>query len=397
MPGLNASAHLQSLGWAGPGHPLNPNAYKQKGSRGLAYDPSASKTTNASHFAAGGNGLIRPLLVSKKEGNLGLGRRAHEPQKGNEWWLKGFEAALKKDGSTAGNSSAAGSGTSTPRMKQEEAGEELQRRVNVQAGRFGGLYGFFVRGETVGGTIGEEDGEAERRGKKRKSEVLAAGEEVEEYESSSLDDGVRKRRKKKKKKKKKKKRRNSVNGDDAEQDFGQIAAFMTVRDKSSRREASERRKLRESEQFRVAGEWLSLKEGRRNEDTGSGVSRTLAEEGSEDGTAAVREPKRGKDGKKRRRIITDANGLTREETKEERRMRRAARRERKDLAAGRDGRGKSVVARRIADTGTATPTTTATTTSASASGEEDEGDDKAAKKRRKEERRERRRRKEDGR
>ncbi|RMZ82365.1 hypothetical protein DV737_g2107, partial [Chaetothyriales sp. CBS 132003] len=110
---MDAQAHLMALGWAGPGHPLHPSAYKQKGHRGLAYDPNASCRSS---------GLIKPLLVSKKDNNLGLGRRAHEPQQGNEWWLKGFEKAL---GDIGKSESERSSGISTP--------------VNDYMGKHGGL------------------------------------------------------------------------------------------------------------------------------------------------------------------------------------------------------------------------------------------------------------------
>lgn len=349
MPSLNASAHLQSLGWAGPGHPLN--SHKKGSSRaGLAYDPSSPSTTksssSSSYFASGGNGLIKPLLVSKKSDNLGLGRRpaAHEPQRGNEWWLKGFEAAL------------AGTGTgSVGTAKKKTADEELQRSVNVQAGRFGGLYGFFVRGETVGGTIGS-DAEEElktKRGRKRKSD--------DEGESDSTTGGASKRRKKDKKSEKPKRKRDGENADagaQAEVQFSQIAAFMSVRDQkpsssssssssllAAKRSKSEekKKKIRESEQFRLAGQWLEIKEGKtKSKPTSKSTSRSTPtsnhddecsekeeEEEADDDAAKLKEKSKSRRAKRERRIITDAHGVQREETKEERRVRRAVKRARR--------------------------------------------------------------------
>ncbi|ETN41770.1 uncharacterized protein HMPREF1541_03707 [Cyphellophora europaea CBS 101466] len=336
MPGLNPSLHLQSLGWAGPGHPLNPNAYKQKGHRGLAYDPSSatSKSAHSSYFAAGGNGLIKPLLVSKKEGNLGLGRRAHEPAKGNEWWLKGFEAALA---GTSTSTSREGSGTSTPR---EGNAEDLQRRVNVAGGRFGGLYGFFVRGETVGGTIpdGEQEG-SDRKGKKRKSDVLDDAQRQNGTTAEQLeDDDVAT----------KKRKRSKNNDGDAQAEFSQIAAFMSVRDKDAKKK-EQRRKLRESEQFRVAGEWLGLKDSKRVQNgehnpkknqkaTGfSAPAEEIEEEEGEDSNAAGSADalkntcKKRKSERRKRRILIGEDGQEREETREERRARRELRRQRRGV------------------------------------------------------------------
>ncbi|RMZ76356.1 hypothetical protein DV738_g4969, partial [Chaetothyriales sp. CBS 135597] len=129
---MDAQSHLMALGWAGPGHPLHPSAYKQKGHRGLAYDPNAIHTSN---------GLIKPLLASRKDNNLGLGRRAHEPQQGNDWWLKGFEKAL---GDIGKSESERTSGVSTP-VNGTDDDESLEEKA---AAEFKAVASYFEVRET---------------------------------------------------------------------------------------------------------------------------------------------------------------------------------------------------------------------------------------------------------
>ena len=149
---MDAKSHLQSLGWLGPGHALNSHL--------------------TSHKGRGGLGLTKPLLISQKKNSFGVGKKAHEPPKGNEWWLKGFENALKGVGTDGSKSaSAATSGTATP---------NLAGNASTYQGKHQGLYGFFVRGEKLEGTLGEEEDatssrpseEKRRKSRKRKSDAL---------------------------------------------------------------------------------------------------------------------------------------------------------------------------------------------------------------------------------
>src|SRR5882757_935536 len=145
---MDAHAHLLSLGWAGPGHSLDSKPYQQKGHRGLAYDPA--KVGN------NGNGLVKPLSISQRKGRFGIGKKAHEPQAGNEWWLKGFENAL---GNIGKSESERSSGTATPVVN------------DYTGGKHGGLYSFFVKGQEMEGTIGKLE-EIKRSSKKRKSDMF---------------------------------------------------------------------------------------------------------------------------------------------------------------------------------------------------------------------------------
>ncbi|KAI9648406.1 hypothetical protein NHQ30_003040 [Ciborinia camelliae] len=141
---MNAHALLTSQGWRGTGHSL--------------------------HHSSDTIGLSRPLLVSKKDNVLGVGKKQHKTS--DMWWMNAFDASLKGlDTSKEGQ------------IKVQEGGglEMVVKGGSKWVGGKGGLYSFFVRGETVGGTIEEKEKEVveiivkeEKRGrgkdKKRKGE-----------------------------------------------------------------------------------------------------------------------------------------------------------------------------------------------------------------------------------
>jgi hypothetical protein len=94
---MDAHAHLRGLGWRGTGFSLD------KSDRGLA----------------------RPLLVTHKFDNRGLGSKTQKEKQADRWWLNAFDAALKTLGTG-----------------QESALTQVQ-----QSGfNRGGLYGFFTPG-----------------------------------------------------------------------------------------------------------------------------------------------------------------------------------------------------------------------------------------------------------
>jgi nucleolar protein TMA23 len=262
---MDAQAHLVSLGWLGPGHPLHPSAYKQKGHRGLAYDPTAAKTA-FSQSTYPSNGLFKPLLVSQKQNNLGLGRRAHEPQAGNEWWLKGFEKAL---GDVGKSESERSSGVSTP------------VRASKNSGRFGALYTFFVRGGEIEGTIDESDHDVERadakRGRKRKS--------------GGLDQ-------------------------DPKNEFEDVAAFMAIRDKDEKRRRGRERQNVE-EEFSAVEAFMHAK----------GSKRKKRKSGHDNVSSSSQAVLPASPRKKRESAQPDSVTESPLETKEERREQRRKRRE----------------------------------------------------------------------
>ena len=221
---MDAHAHLLSLGWAGPGHSLDSRPHK--GRRGLAYDPNQVHNT--------GNGLIKPLLISQKKNTFGIGKKAHEPAAGNEWWLKGFETALSNVGKSESERT---SGTATP---------ELGRPANGYVGKHMGLYGFFVKGGEMEGTIGL-DAPKEftlTRRKKRKSDVPDSKEGSSDGEKRSTD--TRKKRKSK----------------EGTEEFEQVGAFLQARDKDEKRRRR-KQKADALEEFQQVGEFFEARSSRR--------------------------------------------------------------------------------------------------------------------------------------
>lgn len=228
---MDAHAHLLSLGWAGPGHSLDSRPHK--GRRGLAYDPKQVHNT--------GSGLIKPLLISQKKNTLGIGKKAHEPAAGNEWWLKGFETALSNVGKSESERT---SGTATP---------ELGRPANGYVGRHMGLYGFFVKGGDMEGTIGL-DGPKEftlTRRKKRKSDGLDSKEG-----SPNSSDGEKRPTEPRRKRKSK----------EGTEEFEQVGAFLQARDKDEKRRRR-KQKADALEEFQQVGEFFEARSSRRKAST----------------------------------------------------------------------------------------------------------------------------------
>jgi nucleolar protein TMA23 len=211
---MNAHAHLLSLGWAGPGHALDsrPNkAYKQTGKQGLDYNPKPVTNTGA--------GLVKPLMISQRKDRFGIGKKdpKHEPASGNEWWLKGFETAL----GNIGKSDSERSGTATP----------IQAQVNGQ--KHQGLYGFFIKGQQMEGTIGRE---LLKRSKKRKSDQIGG---------DASNDGAARVLKPK----------------ETAEDFTRAAEFITVRDKDEKRR-KRAEKAGALEEFQQATQFFEARSGK---------------------------------------------------------------------------------------------------------------------------------------
>ena len=106
---MDAQAYLIKHGWSGPGNPLNPNQRP-----GLH----------------GGLGLTRPILVARKANNHGVGKKTTKDAT-NQWWLRGFEDALKGVG-------------------QESHEANSAREGNALTSE---LYRHFVRGSGLAGTL----------------------------------------------------------------------------------------------------------------------------------------------------------------------------------------------------------------------------------------------------
>lgn len=137
---MDAYAYLIRHGWSGPGNPLNPDGAGVRG----------------------GLGLTKPLLVARRSGNSGVGNKTTKDPT-NQWWLRGFEDALKG----IGQAGTTGTG-------QGQSGVGKGNALTSE------LYRFFVRGETVPGTLGNKDNEKEKDGRKKRKRDDGDGDETKE-------------------------------------------------------------------------------------------------------------------------------------------------------------------------------------------------------------------------
>ncbi|KAH6642833.1 hypothetical protein C7974DRAFT_372697 [Boeremia exigua] len=108
---MNAEAYLRKQGWQGSGHSLDGE----------------------------GRGIKKPLLIAHKQDQLGLGKKKAAYTTDDQWWMRAFDESLKNIGSG-----------------QDSTLSQIQKKgINR-----GGLYGFFVRGESIAGTLGDSDSSA---------------------------------------------------------------------------------------------------------------------------------------------------------------------------------------------------------------------------------------------
>ncbi|KAI9368094.1 hypothetical protein BJX61DRAFT_241927 [Aspergillus egyptiacus] len=169
---MDAYAYLIRHGWSGPGNPLNPDRASTRG----------------------GLGLTKPLLISRRQGNAGVGNKTTKDPT-NQWWLRGFEDALKSVGSEAAEGGNSGVGKGNALTSE--------------------LYRHFVRGEVVPGTLGgsqdkgkdmdkEWDGKrtGETRKRKRDDKEDKEGERKEERKRRKEEKRMKKAEKAKRKEEK---------------------------------------------------------------------------------------------------------------------------------------------------------------------------------------------------
>ncbi|MCJ1257110.1 hypothetical protein MMC24_004935 [Lignoscripta atroalba] len=151
---MDTSAYLSRQGWLGAGHALHPT----------------------------GRGIKKPLLVSKKSNVLGIGKRQHDAH-ADQWWARAFDNSLKgldieKDDITGQTETVKSGALGALDMMKAGGGKWLTN---------GGLYGAFVKGEGLSGTLIPESGKrvAEaaicKNGGKRKREDDGDDAKVEKH------------------------------------------------------------------------------------------------------------------------------------------------------------------------------------------------------------------------
>ncbi|KAF2277825.1 uncharacterized protein EI97DRAFT_487833 [Westerdykella ornata] len=153
---MDATALLLRQGWRGTGHSLD--------------------TTN--------RGIKKPLLISHKRDTLGLGKKKAAHNVDDQWWMRAFDESLRSIGSGA---------------------ESTLAQVRKQGINRGGLYGFFVRGEGLRGTIGvsESTAAADRSGSGKENERESTATSTSDTSSESTSKTEKRKEKKKKKEKQK--------------------------------------------------------------------------------------------------------------------------------------------------------------------------------------------------
>lgn len=103
-PRMNADAYLRKQGWKGSGHSLD----------------------------ATGRGIKKPLLIAHKQDQLGLGKKKAAYTTDDQWWMRAFDQSLQSIGTGK---------------------ESTLSQIRTKGINRGGLYGFFVKGESIAGTI----------------------------------------------------------------------------------------------------------------------------------------------------------------------------------------------------------------------------------------------------
>ncbi|KAL4970475.1 uncharacterized protein BDV14DRAFT_163340 [Aspergillus stella-maris] len=231
---MDAYAYLIKHGWSGPGNPLNPD---RAGARG-------------------GLGLTKPLLVARRSGNSGIGKTTTKDPT-NQWWLRGFEDALKGIGNE----------------KKEDMG--VVGKGNALTSE---LYRFFVRGETVPGTLGN-------KGQKEK-EVLGKRKRGVGEKETKEEKRVRREEKKRRKEEKAKRK--------AEKEERRRA-------RAEKREVKAKRAEEKAERKKLKAEAKERKEKKPEDDYPTPVSMDLDSTDAQDATSSDTKPvkeKKEKKGKK---------------------------------------------------------------------------------------------------
>ena len=115
---MDTAAYLTRQGWRGSGHSLD----------------------------ILGHGIAKPLLISKKQDLLGLGKQKIDVH-ADQWWARDFDTTLKRL-----NVGTNGAPEAPENVALETEPQPVERSVLGSSKRGFGLYGHFVQGEGLSGT-----------------------------------------------------------------------------------------------------------------------------------------------------------------------------------------------------------------------------------------------------
>lgn len=116
---MDTNAYLTRQGWRGNGFALHPS----------------------------GHGIKKALLVSKRTDRLGVGKKVHDAH-AEQWWSRAFDETLRSLNVEQHN------------KKGVESKSVTVIQTSVCAGKWngnGGLYGNFVKGQGLKGTLGSDE------------------------------------------------------------------------------------------------------------------------------------------------------------------------------------------------------------------------------------------------
>ncbi|KAL8937073.1 MAG: hypothetical protein Q9216_004607 [Gyalolechia sp. 2 TL-2023] len=134
---MDTNTYLTSQGWRGHGYALHPS----------------------------GHGIKEPLLVSRRTDRLGVGKKAYDAH-ADQWWSRAFDETLKSLNGEQSMKETTGKICATV----------IQTSIcTTKWNRDGGLYGSFVRGQGLEGTINPRERAAMRKphdGTSRKASCL---------------------------------------------------------------------------------------------------------------------------------------------------------------------------------------------------------------------------------
>ncbi|EON98796.1 putative dna-directed rna polymerase ii subunit rpb1 protein [Phaeoacremonium minimum UCRPA7] len=210
---MDAHALLKSQGWRGTGHSL--------------------------HHTDDSIGLARPLLVSRKDNTLGIGRKNHVTS--DQWWLNAFDEQLK------------GLDTSKKGVVVQTVKHTKLDMMAVGTGKYagaGGLYASFVRGGMLEGTLTLNTTASESTDTTPETEDRPAPVRIETKEERRARKEAKRLRKAQKQARK---TASEATSESAKEDSSSTKATETKEERRARKEAKRKRKEEKKRRKEQAG------------------------------------------------------------------------------------------------------------------------------------------------